>query len=144
MTLALLFITTCVFCLFLFSLVWFFLWLPEDVLTLLFFLHHEYGDFSILMKEIQKNKEDYPLKIMLKRTRGFLNKEKFPFAISAFGVFWIIFVYSVVSGELLEAHLVICFSSVVCVFSSYCVYFFFLEFFSPFFFSTFSPLLWCY
>jgi len=142
-TLALLFITTCVFCLFLFSLVWFFLWLPEDVLTLLFLLHHEHGDFSILMKEIQKNKEDYPLKIMLNRTRGFLNKEKFPFAISAFRVFWIIFVYSVVSGEFLEAHLVICFSSIVCVFSSYCVYSFFLKFFSPFLFSMFSPLLWC-
>jgi hypothetical protein len=77
-------------CLFLFSLVWFFLWLPEEVLTLLFLLHHENGDFSILMKDIQKNKEDYPLKILLKRTRGFLNKEKFPFGISAFGVFWMI------------------------------------------------------
>jgi hypothetical protein len=31
-------------------LVWFFLWPPEEVLTLLFFLHHENGDFSILMK----------------------------------------------------------------------------------------------
>jgi hypothetical protein len=36
------------------------------------------------MKDIQKNKEDYPLKMLLKRTRGFLNKEKFPFGISAF------------------------------------------------------------
>jgi hypothetical protein len=42
------------------------------------------------MKDIEKNKEDYPLKILLKRTRGFLNKEKFPFGISVFGVFWMI------------------------------------------------------
>jgi len=31
---------------------WFFLWLPEEVLALLFLLHHENGDFSILMKDI--------------------------------------------------------------------------------------------
>jgi hypothetical protein len=36
---------------FLSPLVWFFLWLPEEVLTLLFLLHHENGDFSILMKD---------------------------------------------------------------------------------------------
>jgi hypothetical protein len=35
-------------------LVWFFLWLPEEVLALLFLLHHENGDFSILMKDILK------------------------------------------------------------------------------------------
>jgi hypothetical protein len=35
-----------------FSLVWFFLWLPEEVLALLFLLHRENGDFSILMKDI--------------------------------------------------------------------------------------------
>ncbi len=29
---------------------WFFLWLLEEVLTLLFLLHCENGDFSILMK----------------------------------------------------------------------------------------------
>jgi len=29
----------------------------------------------------------YPLEILLKRTRGLLNKEKFLFGISAFGVF---------------------------------------------------------
>jgi hypothetical protein len=42
------------FCLFVLSfLVWFFLWLlPEEVLTSLFFLHWENGDFSILMKDI--------------------------------------------------------------------------------------------
>jgi hypothetical protein len=34
------------------SLVWFVLWLPEEVLTLLFLLHCENGDFSILMKDI--------------------------------------------------------------------------------------------
>jgi hypothetical protein len=49
-----LFIPVCVFC-FLFCLlsplVWFFLWLPEQVLALLF-LHREYGDFSIVMKDI--------------------------------------------------------------------------------------------
>ncbi len=33
-------------------LVWFFLWLPEEVLGLLFLLHRENGDFSILMKDI--------------------------------------------------------------------------------------------
>ncbi len=39
--------------LFVFSpLVWFVLWLPEEVLPLLFLLHHENGDFSILMKDI--------------------------------------------------------------------------------------------
>ncbi len=50
MRLALLFIPVCVFCLF--CLVWFFLWLSEEVLTLLFFLHCDNGDFSILMKYI--------------------------------------------------------------------------------------------
>ncbi len=48
------FIPVCVFC-FLFvlsSLVWFFLWLPQGLLILLFFLHCENGDFSILMKDI--------------------------------------------------------------------------------------------
>ncbi len=40
------------FCLFLSSLVSFFLWLPEEELTLLFLLHRENGDFSILMKDI--------------------------------------------------------------------------------------------
>jgi hypothetical protein len=39
------------FCL-LSPLVWFFLWLPEEVLALLFLLHRENGDFSILMKDI--------------------------------------------------------------------------------------------
>ncbi len=55
MRLALLFIPVCVFCslfVFLSPLVWFFLWLPEEVLTLLFLLHCENGDFSILMKDI--------------------------------------------------------------------------------------------
>ncbi len=41
-----------VFACFLSSLVWFFLWLPEEVLTLLFLLHRENRDFSILMKDI--------------------------------------------------------------------------------------------
>jgi hypothetical protein len=41
----------CVFC-FLSPLVWFFLWLPEEVLALLFLLHCENGDFSIRMKDI--------------------------------------------------------------------------------------------
>ncbi len=41
-----------VFFCFLSSLVWFFLWLPEEVLTFLFLLHFENGDFSILMKDI--------------------------------------------------------------------------------------------
>ncbi len=36
---------------FLFSLVWFFLWLTEQVFTLLF-LHCENGDFSVLMTDI--------------------------------------------------------------------------------------------
>jgi hypothetical protein len=54
-SLALLFIPVCVFgflFVFLSPLVWFFLWLPEEVLALLFLLHHENGDFSILMKDI--------------------------------------------------------------------------------------------
>jgi hypothetical protein len=53
--LALLFIPVCVFrFLFVFCvpLVWFFLWLPEEVLALQFLLHRENGDFSILMKDI--------------------------------------------------------------------------------------------
>jgi hypothetical protein len=37
---------------FLSRLVWFFLWLPEEVLALLFLLHRQNGDFSILMKDI--------------------------------------------------------------------------------------------
>ncbi len=37
---------------FLSPLVWFFLWLSEEVLALLFLLHHENGDFSILMKDV--------------------------------------------------------------------------------------------
>ncbi len=41
-----------VFCLFLSSLVWFFLLLPEEELTLLFLLHRKNGDSSILMKDI--------------------------------------------------------------------------------------------
>jgi hypothetical protein len=47
-----LFIPVCAFCLFLSSLVWFFLWFIEELLTLLFLLHCENGDFSILMKDI--------------------------------------------------------------------------------------------
>jgi hypothetical protein len=37
---------------FLSPLVWFFLWLPEEFLALLFLLHRENGDFSILMKDM--------------------------------------------------------------------------------------------
>ncbi len=33
-------------------LVWFFLWLPDELLALLFLLHRENGDFSILMKDM--------------------------------------------------------------------------------------------
>jgi hypothetical protein len=56
--LALLFILVYIFCFLFVSvfpclvLVWFFLWLPEEELTLLFLLQHENGDFSILMKFI--------------------------------------------------------------------------------------------
>ncbi len=67
MRLALLFIPVCVFrfsfC-FLSPLVWFFLWLPEEVLALLFLLHHENGDFSILMKDIHFLFFYYPLAII--------------------------------------------------------------------------------
>jgi len=42
-----------VFCfVFLSPLVWFFLWLPEEVLAFQFLLHRENRDFSILMKDI--------------------------------------------------------------------------------------------
>ncbi len=41
-----------VFHLFLPSLVWFFLWVPEEELTLLFLFHCENGDFSILMRDM--------------------------------------------------------------------------------------------
>ncbi len=52
------FILVCVFCSMFVSVfpclvvVWFFLWLPEEELTLLFLLHRENGDVSILMKDI--------------------------------------------------------------------------------------------
>jgi hypothetical protein len=46
---------------FLSPLVWFFLWLPEEVLALLFLLHRENGDFSILMKDIICFKFNYNL-----------------------------------------------------------------------------------
>ncbi len=48
------FIPVCVRFLFVFlsPLVWFFLWLPEEVFCFLFLLHRENGDFSILMKDI--------------------------------------------------------------------------------------------
>jgi len=48
------------------SLVWFFLWLPEEVLTLLFLLHHDNGDFSILMKDIFWNFHKIPSNLLLK------------------------------------------------------------------------------
>jgi hypothetical protein len=42
------------FVFFLSFLFWIFVWLLEEVFTLLWvFLHHENGDFSILMKDIQ-------------------------------------------------------------------------------------------
>jgi hypothetical protein len=51
--LALLFIPVCVFrFLFVFLSPLVFLWLPEEVLALLFLLHRENGDFSIRMKDI--------------------------------------------------------------------------------------------
>jgi hypothetical protein len=76
--LALLFILVCVFLFFvcfLSPLVWSFLWLPEEVLTLLFPLHHENGDFSILMKDmsIQVRLLRELFEVIEKET-----KEKFP------------------------------------------------------------------
>jgi hypothetical protein len=56
------FVHTSVCFLFLFvlpPLVSFFLWLPEEVLTLLFRLHCENGDFSILMKDIYTSVHGY-------------------------------------------------------------------------------------
>jgi hypothetical protein len=54
-----------IFVCFLSPLVWFFLWLPEEVLALLFLLHRENGDFSILMKDIfvkgQQHVQVFPL-----------------------------------------------------------------------------------
>jgi hypothetical protein len=38
------------------TVVWFFLWLPEEVLALLFLLHRENGDFSLLMKDMASGK----------------------------------------------------------------------------------------
>ncbi len=67
-----------------------------------------------------KNK-GYPLRILLKRTRGLLNRGKFLFGISVFGVFQMI-LYSLVSWELFEAHLFVfpcrLFFSCVCSVSS--------------------------
>jgi hypothetical protein len=56
-----------VFCLFLSSLVWFFLWLPEEELTLLFLLHLENGDFSILMRDIICSKFDVGVSDIVQR-----------------------------------------------------------------------------
>jgi len=47
------FFVFCLFCLSLFGSFYDFL---GEVLTLLFFLHHENGDFSILMKDIVRTK----------------------------------------------------------------------------------------
>jgi hypothetical protein len=47
-------------------LVWFFLWLPEEVLTLLFLLHCDNGDFYILMKDIFCNFHNIPSYLLLK------------------------------------------------------------------------------
>ncbi len=65
----------------------------------------------------------HPLRILLKRTRGLLNKEKFLFGISAFGVFQMI-LYSLVSGELLVSLLGLC-SSQMSFCLSCCVFLFF-------------------
>ncbi len=67
-----LFIPVCVFCLFsvfpCLVLIWFFLWLPEEELSLLYLLHRENGDSSILMKDIceldQNTKEFVKKKIL--------------------------------------------------------------------------------
>jgi hypothetical protein len=52
-----------VFVCFLSPLVWFFLWLPEEVLALLFLLHRENGDFSILMKDILQLQTNLPFEV---------------------------------------------------------------------------------
>ncbi len=49
----------------------------------------------------------YPLKVLLKRTRGLVLKEKFLFGISAFGIFRMIFASGLVSGELPVSPLVL-------------------------------------
>ncbi len=69
------FILVCVFCFFfvLPFLLWFFLWLPEEVLTLLYFLHHENGDFSILMKNMYlelKHKTECLLELLANKQFG--------------------------------------------------------------------------
>ncbi len=61
---------------FLSSLVWFFLWVPEEELSLLFLLHCENGDFSILMKDIVKDDRDE----LLGRLLYFLPSPKWPLA----------------------------------------------------------------
>ncbi len=48
---------------FLSPLVWFFLWVPEEVLALLFLLHRENGDFSILMKDILQLQTNLPFEV---------------------------------------------------------------------------------
>jgi hypothetical protein len=64
---------------------------------------------------LMKNK-DYPLKILLKRIRGLLNKQKFLNGISTIGGFWI----TLVSGELLVKPTWSLFFSIV-LFSVFCL-----------------------
>jgi hypothetical protein len=67
---------------------WFFLWLHEEVLTLLFFLHHENGDSSILMKDILiiHMTVDYIMSVVCYCNSGLPWKTAFPisFSISVF------------------------------------------------------------
>ncbi len=69
----------CVFCfLFVLSfLIWFFLWPLEEVLTLLFFLHHENGDFSMKILSLEyffaespASQAEYMFSIIVYRVSG--------------------------------------------------------------------------
>jgi hypothetical protein len=74
-----------------------------------------------------KNK-GYPLKILLKRTRGLLNKEKILFGIAVFGVFQMILYKSCKWGASCKSIWSVFFSALLfCVFClSYCVFLFFV------------------
>ncbi len=65
-------------------LVWFFLWLHEEVLTLLFFLHHENGGFSILMRDILiiHMTVDYIMSVVCYCNSGSPWKTAFPISLS--------------------------------------------------------------
>ncbi len=90
-----------------------------------FLRHCSYEEFfvsqMVSLIVLMKNK-DYPLKILLKRIRGLLDKKKILFGISTIGVFWTILVSGLVSQLGLCSSLLsfsLCFVYLVVFFCSY-------------------------